>query len=123
MHTVAGFETRRVPVHDRHAAARRWGAPLLFGPGSFLVAHTDDEHLSLEELHAAVDSYERLAARSCSVRLQPDLSGRCRLQDGTNHALGAAGVAVPIARNGARTLIVRMVFCPCSTPRLSWPAV
>jgi acetylornithine deacetylase len=39
----------------------RWGAPLLFGPGSFLVAHTDHEHVRLSELHEAVDLYERLA--------------------------------------------------------------
>jgi acetylornithine deacetylase len=38
-----------------------WGAPLLFGPGSFLVAHTDHEHLRLDEFHAAIDGYERLA--------------------------------------------------------------
>ena len=29
-----------------------WGEPLLFGPGSFLVAHTDHEHLALAELDA-----------------------------------------------------------------------
>ena len=34
--------------------------PLLFGPGSFLVAHTDEEHLDLAELAGAVDTYERL---------------------------------------------------------------
>lgn len=38
----------------------RWGAPLLFGPGSFLVAHTDREHLRLADLHGAVGQYERL---------------------------------------------------------------
>jgi acetylornithine deacetylase len=43
-----------------------WGAPLLFGPGSFLVAHTDHEHLGLDELHAAVDGYERLATACLS---------------------------------------------------------
>ena len=32
--------TTDVPLLDR------WGTPLLFGPGSFLVAHTDREHLS-----------------------------------------------------------------------------
>ena len=36
--------TTDVPLLDR------WGAPLLFGPGSFLVAHTDEEHLALDEL-------------------------------------------------------------------------
>jgi acetylornithine deacetylase len=37
-----------------------WGQPLLFGPGSVHVAHTDHEHVSISELHAAVDSYERI---------------------------------------------------------------
>lgn len=39
-----------------------WGAPCLFGPGSVHVAHTADEHVSVRELAAAVDAYERLAS-------------------------------------------------------------
>lgn len=64
MRTVPGFEaavfafTTDVPFLDR------WGAPLLFGPGSILVAHTSEEHLALDEMHASVDAYARLAA-SC----------------------------------------------------------
>ena len=50
---------RGVPVHDRHAAADGWGTPLLFGPGSFLVAHTAEEHLELAELEAAIGDYVR----------------------------------------------------------------
>ena len=38
-----------------------WGRPLLFGPGSILVAHTDDEHVELDELEASVSGYERIA--------------------------------------------------------------
>jgi acetylornithine deacetylase len=34
-----------------------WGAPLLIGPGSILVAHTDDERVSKRELSEAVDLY------------------------------------------------------------------
>jgi acetylornithine deacetylase len=34
-----------------------WGTPLLYGPGSFLVAHTDEEHLSLAEFDASIDGY------------------------------------------------------------------
>lgn len=47
--------TTDVPFLDR------WGTPLLFGPGSFLVAHTADEHVAIAELEAAVGIYERLA--------------------------------------------------------------
>jgi acetylornithine deacetylase len=61
MRTVPGFETAVFPFTTDVPLLDRWGAPLLFGPGSFLVAHTDDEHVSLAELHAAIDSYERLA--------------------------------------------------------------
>jgi len=41
-----------------------WGTPLLFGPGSILVAHTAEEHLDLAELETAVGTYVELAA-SC----------------------------------------------------------
>lgn len=40
----------------------RWGTPVLFGPGSFLVAHTAEEYLELDELEAAVDTYVQLAS-------------------------------------------------------------
>jgi acetylornithine deacetylase len=61
MHTVAGFPTAVFPFTTDVPLLDRWGTPLLFGPGSFLVAHTDGEYVALDELHAAVDSYERLA--------------------------------------------------------------
>lgn len=38
-----------------------WGAPLLVGPGSVTVAHTDHEHVGLGDLQAAVDIYATLA--------------------------------------------------------------
>ncbi len=37
-----------------------WGKPLLIGPGSILVAHTDHERVSKRELLDAVDLYIRL---------------------------------------------------------------
>jgi acetylornithine deacetylase len=40
-----------------------WGTPYLFGPGSIHVAHRDDEFVDLDELAAAVDTYERLASQ------------------------------------------------------------
>jgi acetylornithine deacetylase len=57
---VETIETEVFPFTTDVPFLDRWGAPLLFGPGSFLVAHTDHEHVRLSELHAAVDSYERL---------------------------------------------------------------
>jgi acetylornithine deacetylase len=64
MHTVPGFETAVFPFTTDVPLLERWGTPLLFGPGSFLVAHTDTEHVGLAELEAAVDAYQRLA-RAC----------------------------------------------------------
>jgi acetylornithine deacetylase len=64
MHTVPGFETRVFPFTTDVPLLDRWGAPLLFGPGSFLVAHTDIEHVRLDELYAAVGAYESIV-RQC----------------------------------------------------------
>jgi acetylornithine deacetylase len=64
MHTVPGFETRVFPFTTDVPFLERWGLPLLFGPGSFLVAHTDGEFVAIDELNAAVDAYVRLA-RAC----------------------------------------------------------
>jgi acetylornithine deacetylase/succinyl-diaminopimelate desuccinylase-like protein len=33
----------------------------LFGPGSILDAHTDNDHVTLDELAAAADTYAALA--------------------------------------------------------------
>ena len=59
-HTIPGFETAPVAYTSDIPLLDRWGTPLLFGPGSIHVAHTPDEHLSVEELRAAVDAYERI---------------------------------------------------------------
>jgi acetylornithine deacetylase len=64
MHVVDGFDTVILPFTTDVPWLDRWGAPLLFGPGSFLVAHTDDEHVALDELEAAARAYVRLA-RAC----------------------------------------------------------
>ena len=39
----------------------KWGAPLLMGPGSIHVAHTDREHVSIAQLQESVALYEKLA--------------------------------------------------------------
>ncbi len=40
-----------------------WGEPLLIGPGSIHVAHTDNEHVEKKELLQAVDLYADIARR------------------------------------------------------------
>jgi acetylornithine deacetylase len=63
LHTVDGIPADVFPFTTDVPLLDRWGTPLLFGPGSFLVAHTDEEHVDLAELSASVDTYERLIQR------------------------------------------------------------
>jgi acetylornithine deacetylase len=61
MATVPGFETAAFPFGTDVPFLTRWGRPLLYGPGSILTAHTDEEHVRIADLRRAVDDYERLA--------------------------------------------------------------
>jgi acetylornithine deacetylase len=62
LHTVPGLDsavfafTTDVPFLDR------WGTPLLLGPGSITVAHTDDESVDMTELSVAAECYRTLIA-------------------------------------------------------------
>jgi acetylornithine deacetylase len=58
--TVEGFETAIFPYATDIPFLSNWGQPLLFGPGSIHVAHTADEFIDIDELHAAVDGYVRI---------------------------------------------------------------
>jgi acetylornithine deacetylase len=71
MHTVPGFETAVFPYTTDIPLLTRWGTPLLLGPGSIHVAHTDDEHVALDELHHAVELYERVAMQLLTPRHGP----------------------------------------------------
>ena len=68
MHTVPGFDTAVFPYATDVPMLTNWGAPLLVGPGSIHVAHTDAEHVAIEELHHAVELYEQLATQLLSSR-------------------------------------------------------
>ena len=61
MHTVPGFDAAVFPFTTDVPLLDRWGMPLLFGPGSILVAHTSDEHVEIAELDRAIEAYEQLA--------------------------------------------------------------
>ncbi len=58
--TLPGFDVAAMAYTSDIPLLDRWGAPLLFGPGSIHVAHTADEYIDLTELRASVDAYERL---------------------------------------------------------------
>lgn len=60
LRTFEGFESAVFPFTTDVPFLGRWGEPLLFGPGSFLVAHTDHEQLDLDEFDRAIDAYVRL---------------------------------------------------------------
>jgi len=63
MHTVPGFEDAVFPYTTDVPLLTNWGTPMLLGPGSIHVAHTDEEHVAIDELRAAVELYEKLAGR------------------------------------------------------------
>ena len=61
LHTVPGFSTAAFRFTTDVPFLDRWGMPLLFGPGSILVAHTSEEHVEIDELERSIDAYEQLA--------------------------------------------------------------
>ncbi len=62
LRTVPGIETMIASFGTDIPSLTEWGEPLLLGPGSIHVAHTEREHIDKRELIAAVDLYERVAA-------------------------------------------------------------
>ena len=60
METVDGFETALVAFATDLPNLTRWGRPLLLGPGSISVAHTDHERVRKADLVQAVELYCRL---------------------------------------------------------------
>ena len=62
--TVDGLPTSVVSfATDVPVFGTSWGQPLLFGPGSILVAHTTEERISKKELEAAVGTYVEMVKR------------------------------------------------------------
>ena len=57
-----GHRERGVRVHDGHPAGSIGGARRsCSGPGSITLAHTEDEHVPIAELHRAVELYVQIA--------------------------------------------------------------
>jgi acetylornithine deacetylase len=61
LRTLDGFESAVFAYTTDIPFLTAWGEPLLMGPGSILVAHTDREHVRIADLHEAVNRYETLA--------------------------------------------------------------
>lgn len=64
LRALDGFETTVVAyTTDIPAFGGAWGEPMLLGPGSILVAHTDKERVPKQQLLEAVELYQRLVRR------------------------------------------------------------
>ncbi len=63
---VDGFDTSIAAFATDIPVLTHWGTPYLFGPGSIHVAHREDEFVAIDELRAAVDSYERIVRATLS---------------------------------------------------------
>jgi acetylornithine deacetylase len=59
----AGFDTAVFSYTTDIPFLGNWGTPLLLGPGSIHVAHTDREHIPIPELLKGVDLYVAVARR------------------------------------------------------------
>jgi acetylornithine deacetylase len=60
---IDGFESCVVSFATDIPELDAWGKPFLLGPGSIHVAHTDDEHIEVDDLEKAVELYVKLAGR------------------------------------------------------------
>jgi acetylornithine deacetylase len=63
LHVEPGFETAVFSYTTDIPLLSNWGTPILLGPGSIQVAHTDREHIAIAELQQGVDVYVALARR------------------------------------------------------------
>ena len=61
MATVPGIETMIAAFTTDIPALTNWGKPVLIGPGSIHVAHTEGEYIEKKQLLEAVELYARIA--------------------------------------------------------------
>jgi acetylornithine deacetylase len=60
LHTVPGLPTMTASFTTDIPKLSNWGQPVLLGPGSIHVAHTENEFIEKEQLMQAVDIYTRI---------------------------------------------------------------
>lgn len=63
LRTLEGVPTMVAAFTTDIPALTHWGEPLLVGPGSIHVAHTDGEYIEKRQLHEAVDLYCQIARK------------------------------------------------------------
>jgi acetylornithine deacetylase len=63
LRTLDGLPTMVAAFTTDIPALTNWGEPLLVGPGSIHVAHTEGEYIEKKQLHEAVDLYCKIAKR------------------------------------------------------------
>ncbi len=68
MERLDGFETSVVAFTTDLSNLTRWGRPVLLGPGSIEVAHTDHERIRKADLTRAVELYCRLVRQLKPLR-------------------------------------------------------
>jgi acetylornithine deacetylase len=61
LRTIPGIPTMIAKFTTDVPALSKWGEPVLIGPGSIHVAHTEREHISKAQLLEAVDIYCKIA--------------------------------------------------------------
>ena len=61
LRTVDGLPTMIAAFTTDIPKLTKWGEPLLIGPGSIHVAHTEGEYISKAQLHEAIELYCRIA--------------------------------------------------------------
>jgi acetylornithine deacetylase len=67
LHTVPGIETMVAKFTTDIPWLSKWGTPVLIGPGSIHVAHTEREYISKKQLHEAVELYCKIARQLLST--------------------------------------------------------
>ncbi len=68
LRTFEGLPTMVAAFTTDIPALSNWGQPILIGPGSIHVAHTEREHVTKQQLHEAVEAYRAIATKLAALK-------------------------------------------------------
>jgi acetylornithine deacetylase len=68
LRTFEGLPTMVAAFTTDIPALSNWGQPILIGPGSIHVAHTEHEHVTKQQLHEAVEAYRAIATKLAALK-------------------------------------------------------